>query len=59
MTLEKCREPQRYVDGEPFSWLVWIRKKQTGLINNDVDNGYGLRCIRNAARYEIVLDGSL
>jgi len=33
---------------------VWIRKKQTGLINNDVDNGCGLRCIRRAARYEVV-----
>jgi len=35
------------------------KKKQTGLINTDVDNGYGLRCVRNAARYEVLLGGSL
>jgi len=37
--------------GAIFLIRVWIRKKQTGLINNDVDDGYGLRSMGTAARY--------
>jgi len=42
--------------GAIFPVRVWIRKKPTWLINNDVDNGDGLRTLADAARYYVTFD---